>query len=156
MREYEPGRGREREGDTESEADSRLWAVSKEPAEELELMNHEIITWAEVGRLTDWATHMPLTEFTLILVVILTRICKRVQITWRLPLTSDLSGSSPSYFHTDEGTSHQCFEIKLIISSLLPMRMRNLGLCPQLLVLSPLTGPAHSLAGLTGRAHNKC
>ena len=28
--EHEQGRGREREGDTKSEADSRLWAVSTE------------------------------------------------------------------------------------------------------------------------------
>ena len=48
--------GAEIEGDTESEAGSRLWAVSTEPDAGLQLMNHEIVTWAEVGRLTDWAT----------------------------------------------------------------------------------------------------
>ena len=46
----------EREGDTECEAGSRLWAVSTEPDAGLELTNSEIMTWAEVGRLTDWAT----------------------------------------------------------------------------------------------------
>ena len=53
------GGGVEREGDTESEADSRLWAVSTEPNEGLELKNCESITWAEVGRWTDWAIQAP-------------------------------------------------------------------------------------------------
>ena len=35
------------EGDTESEAGSRLWAVSPEPDAGFELTNHEIHTWAE-------------------------------------------------------------------------------------------------------------
>ena len=51
--------GAEREGDTESETGSRLWAVSTEPDLGLELTDHEIMTWAEVGRLTDWATQAP-------------------------------------------------------------------------------------------------
>ena len=42
----------EREGDTESEAGSRLHAVSTEPDTGLELTNHETMTWAEVRRLT--------------------------------------------------------------------------------------------------------
>ena len=58
LREKDRG-GAEREGDTESEAGSRLWAVGTEPNTGLELMNHEIATWAEVGRLTDWATQVP-------------------------------------------------------------------------------------------------
>ena len=53
------GAEREREGDTESEAGSRLWAVSTEPYTGLELMNWEIMTWAEVGCLTNWATQAP-------------------------------------------------------------------------------------------------
>ena len=61
--EHERGRGREREGDTESEAGSRLWAVSPEPDAGLELTDHEIVTWAEVGRLTNWATQAPLGSF---------------------------------------------------------------------------------------------
>ena len=48
--------GAEREGDPESEAGSRLWAVSTEPGAGLELTDREIVTWAEVSRLTDWAT----------------------------------------------------------------------------------------------------
>ena len=36
--------GTEREGDTESEAGSRLGAVSPEPDAGLELMDHEIVT----------------------------------------------------------------------------------------------------------------
>ena len=51
--------GAEREGDTELEAGSRLWAISTEPNAGLELMNCEIMTLAEVGRLTDWATQAP-------------------------------------------------------------------------------------------------
>ena len=47
------GGGAEREGDTESEAGSRLQAVSTEPDAGLELTNGEIMTWAEVGCLTD-------------------------------------------------------------------------------------------------------
>ena len=49
----------QREGDTESETGSRLWAVSKEPYAGLELTDREIMTWAEVGCLTDWATQAP-------------------------------------------------------------------------------------------------
>ena len=51
------------ERDTESEAGSRLWAVSTEPNVGLELTNREIMTWAEVGRLTDWAAQVPLNFF---------------------------------------------------------------------------------------------
>ena len=50
---------REWEGDTESEAGSRLWAVSTEPEVGLELTEYEIMTWAEVRRLTNWATQAP-------------------------------------------------------------------------------------------------
>ena len=52
--------GAEREGDTESETGSRLWAVNTEPDAGLELTDREIMTWAEVGRSTDWATQVPL------------------------------------------------------------------------------------------------
>ena len=47
---------RERERDTESEAGSRLRAVSTEPDMGLEPTDGEIMTWADVGRPTDWAT----------------------------------------------------------------------------------------------------
>ena len=53
------GEGAEREGDTESEVGSRLWAVSTEPDVGLEATNGEIMTWAEVRGLTDWATQAP-------------------------------------------------------------------------------------------------
>ena len=49
----------QREGDTESEAGSRLWAVYPEPDAGLELTDREIMTWAETGRPTDWATQAP-------------------------------------------------------------------------------------------------
>ena len=52
-------RGAEREGDTESEAGSRLWAIGTEPDVGLKLTDSEIITWAEVGHLTDWVTQAP-------------------------------------------------------------------------------------------------
>ena len=45
--------GAERGGDTESEAGSRLRAVSTEPDVGLKLTNREIMTWAEVGHLTN-------------------------------------------------------------------------------------------------------
>ena len=51
--------GAEREGDTESEAGSRPWAVSLEPDTGLELARWEIMTWAEVGRPTWWAAQVP-------------------------------------------------------------------------------------------------
>ena len=54
------GGGSEREGDTGSETGSRLWVVSTEPDTGLKLTDREIMTWAEVGRLTDWATQAPL------------------------------------------------------------------------------------------------
>ena len=52
--------GAEREGDRESEAGSRPWAVSTELDVGLELTKCEIMTWAEVGRSTDWTTQVPL------------------------------------------------------------------------------------------------
>ena len=39
----------QREGDTDSKAGSRLWAVRTEPDAGLELMSCEIMIWAEVG-----------------------------------------------------------------------------------------------------------
>ena len=47
------GLGAEREGDTDSEAGSRLRAASTEPDAGLELMSCEIVTRAEVGCSTD-------------------------------------------------------------------------------------------------------
>ena len=51
--------GAEREKETESEAGSRLWAVSIEPNTGLELTDCEIMPWAEVRRLPDSATQVP-------------------------------------------------------------------------------------------------
>ena len=51
--------GAEREGDTESETGSILWAVSTELDVGLKLTDREIMTWAEVGHLTDQATQAP-------------------------------------------------------------------------------------------------
>ena len=47
------GGGAEREGDTESEAGSRLRVISTEPDAGLEPTNLEIMTWAEVRCSTD-------------------------------------------------------------------------------------------------------
>ena len=54
------GWGAEKEGDTESEAGSRLWTVSTEPDTGLKLTNCEIMTWAEVRCLANWGTQVPL------------------------------------------------------------------------------------------------
>ena len=54
------GRGRaERDRDTESEEGSRFCAGSTEPNAGLKLTSHEIMTWAEVGPSTHWATQVP-------------------------------------------------------------------------------------------------
>ena len=53
------GVGTGREGDPESEAGSRLRADCIEPNAGLEPINHEILTCAEIGRLTDGATQAP-------------------------------------------------------------------------------------------------
>ena len=53
------GGGADRKGGIESKAASRLWAVSTEHDAGLKLVNPEIMTWAEVGHLTDWATEAP-------------------------------------------------------------------------------------------------
>ena len=62
-RQSKSGGGAEREGNTESEAGSRLWAVSTEPDVGLKLTDCEIMTWAEVRRLMGWATQAPLCVF---------------------------------------------------------------------------------------------
>ena len=59
QRQNTSGLGAEREGDTEAEAGSRLWAVSTDPDAGLELTSYEIMTWAKVRRSTDWATQAP-------------------------------------------------------------------------------------------------
>ena len=52
--------GTDSEWATESEAGSRIWAVSTEPNAGLEPTYCEIMTRAEVGRSTDWATQASL------------------------------------------------------------------------------------------------
>ena len=47
------GGGAEIKGDTESEAGSRLWAVSTAPDVGLEITDCKIMTWAEVGCSTE-------------------------------------------------------------------------------------------------------
>ena len=55
--EHEQGRGR---GRGRHRIWSRLWAVRTGPDAGLELTDREIMTWAEVRRLTNWATQAPL------------------------------------------------------------------------------------------------
>ena len=64
QRQNASGLGAEREGDTEAEAGSKLRAISTEPDAGLELKNREIMTWAEVGRSTDWTTQAPPKAFS--------------------------------------------------------------------------------------------
>ena len=54
------GGGAESQGDTESEAGSKLQAVSTEPDTGLKPTNCEIMTSTKVCRSTDWATQAPL------------------------------------------------------------------------------------------------
>ena len=63
-RESVSGRGAERERETESEAGSKLWAISTEPDMGLEPTNCEIMTWTEVRGLIDWDTQAPLAIHT--------------------------------------------------------------------------------------------
>ena len=54
------GKGQTAGRDTESKSGSRLQAIRTEPDLGFELTKYEIVTWAEVWRLTDWATQAPL------------------------------------------------------------------------------------------------
>ena len=54
----EQKRGRERETERER-IWCRLYADSRVPDVGLELTNHEIMAWTEVGRLTNWTTQAP-------------------------------------------------------------------------------------------------
>ena len=51
----------QREGETQNpkQAPGSDPSAQTEPDAGLELMNSEIVTWAEVGRSTDWATQVP-------------------------------------------------------------------------------------------------
>ena len=62
-REREHGRGRGRERGRQK-IGSGLCADSREPNAGLKLMNYEIMTWAEVRHLTDWATQVPRTLYS--------------------------------------------------------------------------------------------
>ena len=55
----------QKEKETKSKADSRLWAVSIEPDVGPEPMSREIMTWAKLRSLTDWATLVPLNRHIL-------------------------------------------------------------------------------------------
>ena len=63
LRERETECEQERSRERRQRIQSRLWAVSTEPSVGLELMNCEIMTWAKVRGLTDWATQAPLYSF---------------------------------------------------------------------------------------------
>ena len=64
-----------------------LRAVSTEPDVGLELTNHEVMTWAEVGCLTDWATQAPpicyvIILYYIILYYIILYFRDRVNVSW--------------------------------------------------------------------------
>ena len=88
---------RQREGDTESKAGCRLWAVNTEPDVGLELTDGETMTWAEVRHSTDWATQAPG-----VVVIFKTQILSTFCTDWRLYVSdrhrSCGSISSGSYF----------------------------------------------------------
>ena len=69
----------QREGDTESETGSRLWALSTEPDAGLELTDREIMTQAEAGRSTDWATQAPL-EHSFLKIIELLLVRSKIQV----------------------------------------------------------------------------
>ena len=72
--------GAERDRNTESEAGSRLWAVSTEPNAGLKLVNYDIMTRAKVGRLSNWATQASLNIHFKNIVII--TIAQRVLFIW--------------------------------------------------------------------------
>ena len=101
MREIESMSGvREREGGTESEAGSRIRTVSTELHVGLELTDREIMTWAKVGRLTDWATQGPELLFSCTCVSVFTEADTNDETKNRVIRKSELS------VNTDE---HECF-----------------------------------------------
>ena len=53
---------RERERETQNLKQALGWAVTTKPNAGLKLTDHEIIIWAEVRRLTNQATQVPLYE----------------------------------------------------------------------------------------------
>ena len=54
----------QRERETQNPKQAPGWAVSTEPDVGLELMDRDIMTWAEVGHLTHWATQALLNVFS--------------------------------------------------------------------------------------------
>ena len=94
--------GAERGGDTESEVGSRLWAVSTEPDAGLELTNRKIMTWAEVGRLTDWATQVPLLSYVFIkpLSVLISLLITLPLVWGGIRVAMDIFGYSAKYLCT--------------------------------------------------------
>ena len=57
--EHERGTGRERTRQNLKQSPGSERAFSTEPDSGLKPTNREIVTWADVGRLTDWATQAP-------------------------------------------------------------------------------------------------
>ena len=82
---------KQRKGDTESEAGSRLSAVSTEPDAGLQLKYHKIMTWSDVGRLTEWDTQAPLLFYFYIFIIILVRMLEKLDITSNYSLSIIIS-----------------------------------------------------------------
>ena len=82
--------GLEREGDTESETGSRLWAFSTEPVVGLEPTKRKIMTWAEVGTL-NWLSHPGAPEhMTLDLRVMSSNPTSGIEITYKKEFSSSV------------------------------------------------------------------
>ena len=88
------GVGAEREGDTESKEDSRLGTLSTEPDTGLKLMNCEIMTWAEVKCLTNWATQVPQDSLLSLVISCFFPICIILFHHIEVQMIRDLSGGS--------------------------------------------------------------
>ena len=56
----------QRERETQNPKQAPGSELSAEPDTGLELTDREIMTWAEVGLLTDWATQAPLMSFNIV------------------------------------------------------------------------------------------
>ena len=138
------GGGAEGEGDTESEAGSRLWAVSTEPDAGPEPTDCEIMTWAKVRCSTDWATQAP-HKLIILLGGINIKVCPLRK---NNPLCS-LIGTT--FFPLDIGIAPQCYKIlqkspRIIMSASINVshgwqQSQHLGICRK--------GAAHS--GKSGR-----
>ena len=93
--------GAERERETKNPKQAPGSELSPQPDAGLKHMDHEIMTWAEVRRSTDWATQAPLSvhnlnHFSLGLLVCFTSISKSYLYIRELAFADDMSYNPPS------------------------------------------------------------